>query len=39
MAKQGNTIEVRGPEASAQFFRTELAKYGDLVKKAGVEAQ
>jgi tripartite-type tricarboxylate transporter receptor subunit TctC len=39
MAKQGNTIDVRGPDAAAQWFRSELAKYASLVKKAGVEAQ
>jgi tripartite-type tricarboxylate transporter receptor subunit TctC len=39
MAKQGNTINVGTPEAAAKFFRSELAKYAALVKKAGVEAQ
>ena len=39
MAKQGNTINVSTPEYAAQFFRTELAKYATLVKKAGVELQ
>ena len=39
MAKQGNTINVSTPEYAGQFFRTELAKYATLVKKAGVEPQ
>ena len=39
MARQGNVIDVASPEASARFFRSELAKYATLVKKAGVEAQ
>ncbi|HMW22876.1 MAG TPA: tripartite tricarboxylate transporter substrate-binding protein [Burkholderiaceae bacterium] len=39
MAKQGNVINVSTPEAAQQFFKTELAKYAALVKKAGVEAQ
>jgi tripartite-type tricarboxylate transporter receptor subunit TctC len=39
MAKQGNVINISTPEVAQQFFRTELAKYAALVKKAGVEAQ
>ncbi|MDQ3188021.1 MAG: tripartite tricarboxylate transporter substrate-binding protein [Pseudomonadota bacterium] len=39
MAKQGNTINVSTPEVAAQFFRSEMAKYAQLVKKAGVELQ
>jgi tripartite-type tricarboxylate transporter receptor subunit TctC len=39
MAKQGNTINVSTPEFAAQFFRSEMAKYAKLVKKAGVELQ
>jgi tripartite-type tricarboxylate transporter receptor subunit TctC len=39
MAKQGNVINISTPEYAQQFFRTELAKYAALVKKAGVEAQ
>lgn len=39
MAKQGNSINPSSPEAAAQFFRSELAKYARLVKAAGVEAQ
>lgn len=37
MAKQGNTINPSSPEAAAQFFRTELAKYATVVKRAGVK--
>jgi len=39
MARQGNTINVSTPEYAAQFFRTELVKYADLVKKSGLELQ
>jgi len=39
MAKQGNVINVGPAEAAMPFFRTEMAKYAALVKKAGVEAQ
>jgi tripartite-type tricarboxylate transporter receptor subunit TctC len=39
MAKQGNTIAISTPEAAQAFFRTELAKYAALVKKAGLEPQ
>ena len=39
MAKQGNVINISTPEVAQQFFRSELAKYAALVKKAGVEAQ
>ena len=39
MARQGNTIDVSTPEFAAQFFRSELAKYAKLVKKAGIELQ
>ena len=37
MAKQGNTISMTSPDAAAAFFRSEMLKYGKLVKKAGVE--
>jgi tripartite-type tricarboxylate transporter receptor subunit TctC len=37
MAAQGNIIKPTTPETAAQFFRSELAKYADLVKKAGVK--
>ena len=37
MAKQGNAIDPSTPEAAAQFFRAELAKYARLVKQAGVK--
>ncbi|MES2051399.1 MAG: tripartite tricarboxylate transporter substrate-binding protein [Pseudomonadota bacterium] len=39
MAKQGNTINPGTPEAAALYFRSEMAKYAQLVKKAGVELQ
>jgi tripartite-type tricarboxylate transporter receptor subunit TctC len=39
MAKQGNTIAISTPEAAQSFFRSELAKYAALVKKAGLEPQ
>jgi tripartite-type tricarboxylate transporter receptor subunit TctC len=39
MARQGNVIDIAGPDKAAPFFRSELAKYAQLVKKAGVEAQ
>jgi tripartite-type tricarboxylate transporter receptor subunit TctC len=39
MAKQGNTINISTPEYAAQFFRSEMAKYAALVKKAGLELQ
>jgi tripartite-type tricarboxylate transporter receptor subunit TctC len=39
MAKQGNTISMTSPEAAQAFFRSELAKYAALVKKAGLEPQ
>ena len=39
MAKQGNVIQVGSSEAAQAFFRSELAKYAKLVKKAGIEAQ
>ena len=38
MAKQGNTIDISTPEQAAAAFRRELAKYAQLVKKAGLEA-
>jgi len=39
MAKQGNVISVSTTEFANNFFRTELAKYANIVKKAGVEVQ
>ena len=39
MAKQGNTINVSTTEYAGEFFRSELAKYAKLVKKAGLELQ
>ncbi|MFM7532235.1 MAG: Bug family tripartite tricarboxylate transporter substrate binding protein [Rubrivivax sp.] len=39
MARQGNVIQVQPAERALPFFRSELAKYAQLVKKAGVEPQ
>ena len=39
MAKQGNTIKVSTPEQAQAAFRSELAKYAALVKKAGITPQ
>ena len=39
MARQGNTINVSTSEYAHQYFRSELAKYATLVKKAGIELQ
>jgi len=39
MAKQGNVINITPTERAMPFFRSEMAKYAQLVKKAGVEAQ
>lgn len=39
MARQGNVIDVAPADRAEPFFRSELAKYAALVKKAGVEVQ
>ncbi|HET9024873.1 MAG TPA: tripartite tricarboxylate transporter substrate-binding protein [Burkholderiaceae bacterium] len=39
MAKQGNIINVLPADKAMPFFRSEMAKFAQLVKKAGVEAQ
>jgi tripartite-type tricarboxylate transporter receptor subunit TctC len=39
MAKQGNVINIAPADKAMPFFRSELAKYAQLVKKAGVELQ
>ena len=39
MARQGNVINVGPAEGAMPFFRSEMARYAQLVKKAGVEAQ
>lgn len=39
MARQGNTISISTTEYAQQFFRSEMAKYAKLVKKAGIELQ
>jgi tripartite-type tricarboxylate transporter receptor subunit TctC len=37
MVKQGNMINPTSPEEAGRFFRSELAKYAKLVKKAGIK--
>lgn len=37
MGKQGNSITISTPEFATTFFKTEMDKYGKLVKKAGVK--
>ena len=39
MARQGNVINVAPADKAMGFFRSELARYAQLVKKAGVEVQ
>jgi tripartite-type tricarboxylate transporter receptor subunit TctC len=39
MAKMGNVINVQPADKAMPFFRSEMAKYAQLVKKAGVELQ
>ena len=39
MAKQGNVINVQPADKAMPFFRSEMARYAQLVKRAGVEAQ
>ena len=39
MGKQGNVINVGPVDKAMPFFRSELAKYAQIVKKAGIEAQ
>jgi tripartite-type tricarboxylate transporter receptor subunit TctC len=39
MAKQGNTIQISSPEQAQKGFRSELAKYAALVKKAGIQPE
>lgn len=39
MVKQGNVINVSTSDYAKEFFRSELAKYAAIVKKAGVEPQ
>ncbi|MCF8211422.1 MAG: tripartite tricarboxylate transporter substrate binding protein, partial [Rhodoferax sp.] len=39
MAKQGNTINITNPEQAQKMFRSEMARYAALVKKAGIEPQ
>jgi tripartite-type tricarboxylate transporter receptor subunit TctC len=39
MAKQGNVINVSSTDFAQGFFKSEMAKYAKLVKKAGIELQ
>lgn len=39
MAKMGNIIDVAPADKAMPFFRSELARYAQLVTKAGVEVQ
>ena len=39
MVRQGNSIKVSTPEFAQAFFKSEMAKYAKLVKKAGIELQ
>jgi tripartite-type tricarboxylate transporter receptor subunit TctC len=39
MARQGNVIGVQPAAQAMGFFRSEMARYATLVRKAGVEAQ
>jgi tripartite-type tricarboxylate transporter receptor subunit TctC len=39
MARQGNVINVQPADKAMPFFRSELAKYAEIVKRAGIEPQ
>jgi tripartite-type tricarboxylate transporter receptor subunit TctC len=39
MARQGNVINIQSADKAMPFFRSEMARFAQLVKKAGVEAQ
>jgi tripartite-type tricarboxylate transporter receptor subunit TctC len=39
MARQGNVINVGSSEVAQAYFRSEMARYAKLVKKAGIEQQ
>ena len=39
MVKQGNTINISSTEQAQRAFRSEMARYAALVKKAGIEPQ
>jgi len=39
MARQGNIINVGSSEVAQGYFKSEMAKYAKLVKKAGIEQQ
>jgi tripartite-type tricarboxylate transporter receptor subunit TctC len=36
MARQGNTINIGSTEAAGPFFKAEMARYGAIVKRAGI---
>jgi tripartite-type tricarboxylate transporter receptor subunit TctC len=39
MAKGGNVINVRTPEFAKDYFASETRKYGEIVRRAGIEKQ
>ena len=39
MARQGNVINVGSTETAQTYFKSEMARYAKLVKKAGIEQQ
>jgi tripartite-type tricarboxylate transporter receptor subunit TctC len=39
MARQGNVINIQPADKAMPFFRSEMARFAQLVKKAGVQAQ
>ncbi len=39
MARQGNLIDIKSPQASLAHFRSEMTRYAALIRKAGVVAQ
>ncbi len=39
ITKQGITIAMSSPEAATAYLKTELVKYGDLAKKAGLQPE
>ncbi len=39
MARQGNVINVSSSDFAREYFKSEMARYAKLVKKAGVELQ
>jgi tripartite-type tricarboxylate transporter receptor subunit TctC len=39
MAKQGNSINITTPDQAQKMFRSEMARFAALVKKAGIQPQ